>query len=161
MEFAPSPEAIFLSTVFAIGALASLTRTLYDGSHITSRQCMASAMFGGFVSLGILAVYVGNISHVTSGDLKCIGLAAIIGLAGREQKQIIDVAWRSLMSRITGPAPSNGQQSTTLHGVTQTSLREKTGIKMNKKLNQTRNRNLYPLRHVTADVELCERVILG
>lgn len=96
-----NPTTVFLGTIALIGGLASLTRTLYEGNFSSAGECVAACLFGSFVSLGLVAIYVGNIEHVSSGDLKYIGIASLIGLAGKEQKQIVDMAWRSLMEKFT------------------------------------------------------------
>ena len=59
----------------------------------------SAGLFGGFTSLGIIAVILGNFSDLPAGDLKYFGVACLIGLAGPEQKLIVSMVWNSVLSK--------------------------------------------------------------
>jgi hypothetical protein len=83
-------EIAFFSILYAITVAASISRGLRDAEYRNNWHCLSSGFTSGFFSLGIITVWINSDPSNTSGNAwYYIGIAVLLGLAGKEQDTIL------------------------------------------------------------------------
>jgi len=83
-------EITFFSILYAITVAASICRGLRDSEFRDRWHCLSAGATSGFFSLGIISVWLNSDSgHPPSNAWYYIGIAVLLGLAGKEQDTIL------------------------------------------------------------------------
>ena len=97
---------IYFGTVWLTAAAAGVSRCVRNGDWQSLTNCAAVFSVSGFLGFAVVALATdhrqSDFSHVYG-----LGIAAVVGLAGREQTQLISIMWRSLIGKIDAGAVSN------------------------------------------------------
>jgi hypothetical protein len=91
----------FLATVWAIGSLCGVSRSIHNGSYRSWTHCGSVGFVSGFLSFGIISIMANDIGSVDFNPIYYFGVATIVGLAGPEQTEIISLTWRTFIGRMT------------------------------------------------------------
>ena len=76
-----SAQAAYYSIVWFLGFAAAFARTLRDRDYVNFLHCVSSGAFAGFLSFGVVSIWF---SRVDFGDVPCLGIACLVGLAGKD-----------------------------------------------------------------------------
>lgn len=79
----------FLYGVWSVGAASGVCRALLGRSIKRGSDYIAIAGVSGFTALACVCLFAGDFREADFGWLRFIGVAAVCGLAGQEQKLII------------------------------------------------------------------------
>ena len=83
-------EITFFSILYAITVAASISRGLRDSEYRDRWHCLSSGFTSGFFSLGIITVWLNSDTDHNPGNAwYYIGIAVLLGLAGKEQDTIL------------------------------------------------------------------------
>lgn len=93
-------EAVYYGIVFLVSALAGTSRCIRDGQYRSLFNLCAVAGVSGFLGFAVVAVSADRSSSPDFNGLFYLGVAAIIGLAGKEQTQLINLIWTGVLKRI-------------------------------------------------------------
>lgn len=86
---ATSIESIgFYAAVFAVGALSTLGRAIRDGDFVDWRHLSGACFTAGFLSCGIVSFLVARGGDANDGHWFYLGVAALIGVLGKEQDKL-------------------------------------------------------------------------
>ena len=95
-------DTLYFSLVFTIASTAGISRSFYNGNYGGCWQCVCVGMVSGFFGLGVVAVCW---DHVGISDAAravfYLGLASLIGLAGKEQTEYISMVNRAIFNKVT------------------------------------------------------------
>lgn len=89
-------EAVFYLLAWGLAALAGLSRQLSLSECVTCRHLLAVAANSGFLGFAVVAVLVRNSSGIGGFEFYHLAISAIVGLAGKEQEQIVSMLWKKL-----------------------------------------------------------------
>lgn len=98
MEFKPS-EIIFYAGVWLFAFAAGLVRVVRDHDCQRIGDVFAVGFAGGFFGFGAVCIWVGNDLDTLRSPWFYWGVAALIGLLGKEQDKYLRVLISSLMKR--------------------------------------------------------------
>jgi len=98
----------FLLSIWAVSSVAGLFRCLRNGDYQSFRDVCAVALCSGTLGFAIVALIVGDPRDPNFNPIKFFGIAAIIGLAGKEQTIIISALWRAVVGRFIQLPSSDG-----------------------------------------------------
>lgn len=90
-------EITFYGMVWAVAFAASVCRAIRDGDAGTLWHGSALGVTSGFVSFGIVSVWRGSNAGGDALPWYWLGVSAFIGLAGKEQDNILRLAIRALL----------------------------------------------------------------
>ena len=105
MDFQFSPiEAMFYAASFVASGLASFARILRDNEPLVPRVVFGRCLSSGFLSFGIVAIWVGRSADTSSfGSFGWLAVAALIGYLSKDiQDQILTRASHWLLKKF-GP----------------------------------------------------------
>jgi hypothetical protein len=91
----------FLATVWAIGILCGVSRSIHNGTYRSWTHCGAVGFVSGFLALGIVSILANDIRSSDFNPVYYIGVSIIIGLAGPENTKIISLTWQTFIGRMT------------------------------------------------------------
>lgn len=98
--------ALYFTLVWVTAAWAGVSRCVRNGDWKSFTHCASVFCVSGFLGFAVVALVTdyreSDFSHIYG-----LGIAAVIGLAGREQTQLISIVWRSLIGKIDPRAISN------------------------------------------------------
>ena len=93
-------EAMFYGGTFAIGLLASLCRLVHERGHRDNRDLAAVSFQGGLWSFGTLGILGHYTPDLVANPWFGLGVAALVGLGGKEQdkylRNILAFLWSKL-----------------------------------------------------------------
>lgn len=95
-------EAIYYVCVWIVGALAGLSRSLRDDSINTCRNFVGIGCCSGFLGFAVVGVYDWTRGGGGFSLWGGIATSALIGLAGKEQDNLIRLVWKSTIERFFG-----------------------------------------------------------
>lgn len=90
----------FLATVWAIGSLCGVSRSIRDDTYRNWTHCCAVGFVSGFLSFGLVSILANDIGSIDFNPIYYFGVATIVGLAGPEQTEIISLTWRTFIGRM-------------------------------------------------------------
>lgn len=98
----------YFATVFTVAALAGVFRTVRNGDYRSVSHCIGVAGVSGFLGFGVVALVAGDHSRTDFNPVWYLGVSAIIGLAGKEQNEMISILWQNVMkSRVIDDKTTN------------------------------------------------------
>lgn len=83
---------LFWAAVWFIAGAAGTIRALRDSDYRDLCSLASVGLFSGMAGFGIIAVLAGSIDGHNGRELRYLGLAALIGLMGKEQDRLIRYA---------------------------------------------------------------------
>ena len=95
-----STEIIYFVSTFGVAALAGAFRCLRDDSYRGLGHLCAVAGVSGFLGFSVVALFGERTGDPDFNGVWYLGVAAICGLAGKEQTQLIQMLWKSVLSRL-------------------------------------------------------------
>lgn len=81
-------ETVFYLVTLCVGTFASLARILLSTCDICFRSTVAGCLAGGCYSFGVVAVLLRYDTGGVTNPWFYLGVAALIGLGGREQEKL-------------------------------------------------------------------------
>ncbi len=90
-------EAVFYLLAWGVAALAGLSRQLSVSEHITCKHLLAITANSGFLGFAVVAFLCRSSGGVAGFEFYNLAIAAIVGLAGKEQEQIVSMLWKKFM----------------------------------------------------------------
>lgn len=92
-------EVIYFSIVWLVSALAGVSRCIYNGDYKSVGNCVAVACVSGFLGFAVVSFVVGDPGQPDFDPVFYVGLAAIIGLSGKNQTELIEIVWRAIIAK--------------------------------------------------------------
>ena len=92
---------LYCLTVWAVGAIAGGARCVRNGDWQGWPNFVSVFIVSGCLGFGIVAVST-NPSGPHFNPIRGLGIATIIGLAGKETDQIISMAWQQFLGKLKG-----------------------------------------------------------
>lgn len=89
-------EIGFYAAVIISAALGGMARTFRDNSYQHLWGLVGICMSSGCLAFGFTAYFVGGNGGASGRELYYVGLAALIGLMGKEQDQVLKWAYRKI-----------------------------------------------------------------
>ena len=96
---------LYYSCVGAVSALAGVFRCVHNGDFQSVSHCISVAGVSGFLGFGVVALVAGDPGQPDFNFVFYLGIASIIGLAGREQRELISIIWKGTISRLLNHEP--------------------------------------------------------
>jgi hypothetical protein len=97
-----SSEAIFYSLAWFIAALAGISRQLSLVDRVTCRNVFAVGVNSGFLGFAVVAFSIRMGGGYVGTEFYYLGIAAVVGLAGKEQEQIVSILWTKIIGTKNG-----------------------------------------------------------
>jgi hypothetical protein len=96
-------EIIYYGTVWFVACASGVSRALRGNPRFICRDFISIGFCSGFLGVAVVSLrdYAGG--GFDGSQWGGIGLAALIGLAGKEQELIVRVLWRSIMKKLGVP----------------------------------------------------------
>jgi hypothetical protein len=88
--------AIFHATIWAIGFFAGLARVLRGRGNLNCRNAIGVAATSGFLAFGVCVTV--RIDTISSNPYAPLGVAALIGLFGKEVHDKVRTQWAGRLS---------------------------------------------------------------
>jgi hypothetical protein len=92
-----SSEAIFYILTWFISAMAGISRQLSLVDRITCRNVFAVGVNSGFLGFAVVAFSIRVGGGYVGTEFYYLGIAAVVGLAGKEQEQIVSILWARIV----------------------------------------------------------------
>ena len=92
----------YYAAVFIVGTLAGISRCVRDGHYQSISNVVAVGSVAGFLAFGIVGILCGDVSSPDFNSSYYLGVAAIVGLAGKEQTALISLVWGKLFGAMDG-----------------------------------------------------------
>jgi hypothetical protein len=92
-----SSEAIFYLLAWVVAAMAGISRQLSLVDVVTCRNIFAVGLNSGFLGFAVVAFSIRVAGGFVGTEFYYLGIAALIGLAGKEQEQIVSLVWSKFM----------------------------------------------------------------
>lgn len=89
-------EGFFYASVWVVGFTAAFVRVLRDNDYKSFVHCVGASSASGFFCFAIVSILSGDSPSDAHGSWYWLGVAALIGLAVKEQ----DAFARSVLNRI-------------------------------------------------------------
>jgi hypothetical protein len=105
-------ETVYYSAVFVVGFLSGISQTLRDRTALGVSHCINVGLCSGFLSFAVVAVADGDNSARDGHEFFFLGVAAIIGLSGKFQEQILQSIWAKIASVLGIPVDDQKKKST-------------------------------------------------
>lgn len=105
-----STEIIFFLVVYAVGFFAATVRVVRDGDRNSIGSCLAVGLSGGLFSFGIICLWIGGDSDNVADPWLYVGVAALIGLLGKEQDKYLRQIMSNLMRVVTKTKDEGGDE---------------------------------------------------
>ena len=80
---------LYWAGLWGIAAAAGTIRALRDSDYRDLCSLASVGLFSGMAGFGIIAVFAGGLDGHTGRELRYLGLAALIGLMGKEQDRLV------------------------------------------------------------------------
>lgn len=93
-------ELAYHSFVWLVSALAGTSRAVSDGRFQSYSQLLAVAGVSGFLGFAVVGLFAPSFSDPDFNGLFYLGVASLVGLAGKEQTTLISLAWRGILERL-------------------------------------------------------------
>lgn len=90
-------EVWFWSCVWAIAAATGIASTIRDSSYSNFIDLVSVGLYSGFVGFSVVAIWVGGSGGHVGIELRCLGLSALLGLAGKSHDKIVRSAIYKLL----------------------------------------------------------------
>jgi len=104
-------EPVYYASVFVVGAVAGMSRAWHNGDFRSGTHLASIALFSGLLGFALVAILYGfEYVSQASPRVLCLGIAAFIGLSGKEQINYIGAINRTIKSKfgITESNKPNG-----------------------------------------------------
>lgn len=93
-------EAVFHGAAFGIGCIAAMCRLVHERSHRDTRDLAAISVQGGLWSFGVIGILGHYTPDIVTSTWFGLGVAALVGLGGKEQdkylRHVIGFLWSKL-----------------------------------------------------------------
>lgn len=93
-------EAAYWSAVWSVAAVCSVSRCIRDRDFISIGHTCSVGSVGGFLGFAVVTLSGGQYSDAEFNGTFWLGVAAVVGLAGREQTELIGLIWRGMLTRL-------------------------------------------------------------
>ena len=90
-------EAVFYVLAWGVAALAGLSRQLSISEHATCKHLLAITANSGFLGFAVVALLCRHSGGIAGFEFYYLALSSVIGLAGKEQEQIVSMLWKKFM----------------------------------------------------------------
>lgn len=90
-------EAVFYMLSWVVASMAGISRQLSLVDIITCRNIVAVGVNSGFLGFAVVAFLVRASGGFVGTEFYYLGVSAVVGLAGKEQEQILSMIWRKFM----------------------------------------------------------------
>lgn len=77
-------STIYYSALFTVGFICGVSRTLRNGDYEGLAHCLSVGLFAGCTSCAVVAVFAGDPANFVDRTFFYWGVAAFIGLSGKE-----------------------------------------------------------------------------
>ena len=92
-------EIIFYLCVYGMAFLSGCSRLLVSSAIVTCRNLFAVGLNSGFLGFAVVAILCRTSESFSGSEFFYLGVAAVMGLAGKEQDRVVSLLWRSLLSK--------------------------------------------------------------
>jgi hypothetical protein len=82
-------ELAFWVGVWGLAGFSGTVRAAHDGRYSDLGSLVSVGLFSGMVGFGTVAFWVGGLGGHVGHELRYLGLATLIGLAGKEQERLV------------------------------------------------------------------------
>lgn len=103
-------ELLFCATIWFLAAICGASRCVRNGSFKSIWHLASVASVSGFTSFTVVAVSGARYSDPDFNHMFWLGIACLVGLAGKEQTKLISVMWQGILSRIAPEAMNDGDE---------------------------------------------------
>lgn len=93
-------EIVFYGLVWVVAFAASLFRAIRDGESGSAGHGCALGVTAGFVSFGVVSIWVNSNSSSVNLPWYWIGVSALIGLLGKEQDRLMRIVIQSVLKGV-------------------------------------------------------------
>lgn len=90
---------IYFISVWLVSALAGCFRCVRNGEFKSIGHTISVAGVSGFFGLGVVCICSVDVNDPGFNGSYYIGIASIAGLAGKEQKEILSIIWKSVIQK--------------------------------------------------------------
>ena len=94
-------QVTYFVSVWFVAALAGISRCVRNGDYKSVAHLVAVASVSGFLGLGVVALVAKDYDSTDFNGVFFIGIAAIIGLGGKEQLQMIEMLWKFILGKFS------------------------------------------------------------
>jgi hypothetical protein len=92
-------EIIFYLCIYVMAFLSGCSRVLLSSAVISCRYVLAVGLNSGFLGFAVVALLCRTSESFSGSEFFYLGIAAVMGLAGKEQDRVVSLLWRSLLSK--------------------------------------------------------------
>lgn len=90
---------LYFFSVWVVSALAGCFRCIRNGDFKSIGHTVSVSGVSGFLGFGVVSLFVGNLDAADFNGPYWLGVASIIGLAGKEQTTLIQIMWKSVIEK--------------------------------------------------------------
>lgn len=99
----------FWGLVWGIAASAGVARALRDSDYDDCLSLVSVGLFSGLLGFGVVAIWVGSAGGHVGSEPRYLGLAALLGLAGKEQDRLVRFIIAQTFDRLGVPELPDAQ----------------------------------------------------
>jgi hypothetical protein len=92
-------EIVFYLCVYGMAFLSGCSRLLVSSAIVTCRNLFAVGLNSGFLGFAVVSILCRTSESFAGSEFFYLGVAAVIGLAGKEQERIISILWQGLLGK--------------------------------------------------------------
>jgi hypothetical protein len=92
-------EVVFYLCVYGMAFLSGCSRVLLSGPTVSCRNVFAVGLNSGFLGFAVVAILCRNSNAFVGVEFFYLGVAAVMGLAGKEQDRVVSILWRNLLGK--------------------------------------------------------------
>lgn len=90
-------ELAYYASVWLAGAICGASRCIRNGQFRSVWHCSSVAVVSGFSSFAVICLAPTKFGDVGFDHMFYLGIACVVGLAGKEQTDIISLIWKKLI----------------------------------------------------------------
>jgi hypothetical protein len=90
---------LYFIFIWLVSALAGAFRCVRNGDYKSVSNTVSIAGVSGFLGFGVVSIFIGDIYSAGFNGPYWLGIASIIGLAGKEQTALITIMWNHLIDK--------------------------------------------------------------
>lgn len=97
-------EILYCVTIWILAAMCGASRCVRNGSFKSLWHLVSVASVSGFTGFAVVAISGSRYGDADFDHLFWMGVACVVGLAGKEQTALISAVWRGVIGRIVPEA---------------------------------------------------------
>lgn len=95
-------QILYFVFVWSVSAAAGVCRCVHNGDYRSLSHGASVAGVSGFLGFAVVALLCDDYSRDDFNPVYYLGIAAIVGLAGKEQTELITIIWRGFVGKLRG-----------------------------------------------------------